>query len=703
MRADIICRVAATLLAVCFVATARADVCFTASIQRINSGSNLTRDCYPRAWVRAEDLRPGREVRGEARLKVEGDACEGVVAKWQVGLRKRERAIFKFHTDHPAPSSAANITLPERPVMKHDNDDDDGSQEDEPQDDDFVPGDIFSSHRSRSSRKYEKYERKMEEYSESIVVLPFDVRIATNVVFSSHWPEAQVSAKSLWVSRSAVRDVFDTVLDLPLSGTEEDTYHDESASTYLRPFRVNVPATNFPYTASTRSGIMASVGDEDISSVEEVFEYYFLLTYKDGTVLDVPAGMTAFVPASTEEQYERANTLPSVVRPVHLEVPKTDGDRSFIVLNKETPDCVGVQADNGLVSDWKVSVELPHDGILVAGTTPLLNVTIEQLGNSTEVPVQVSLHVKPCKRDTWAATYAFDEQHKAPTTTCDDGITMRPRMTFFRSYGIGDSREESVLMTRQGQNYGEAPEVGPAAMRRHMMGQPQDHGTAHVADGFLRKGTVQMNITIPDHIAFTYNQTLQSVENRLYVRIQTAFSCEMVKPLPSGGARAELLDDDLWSPRWHVRTTPSPDKQARKFGRVTGNVTVVILPPPESIWNASSLLIDYKDPAAKAIVISSIDAPALQQDDYPHVNTLIVESEQDRQLSKFDVYKRLPTCKDYKTHGHCRSGLGDELAGEVWARYQWRKAQDTASAVEKEASPSALTAGDTASMQVVLH
>lgn len=32
-----------------------------------------------------------------------------------------------------------------------------------------------------------------------------------------------MSAKSLWISRSAVRDVFDTVLDLPLSGTEEDS------------------------------------------------------------------------------------------------------------------------------------------------------------------------------------------------------------------------------------------------------------------------------------------------------------------------------------------------------------------------------------------------------------------------------------------------------------------------------------------------
>jgi hypothetical protein len=80
-----------------------------------------------------------------------------------------------------------------------------------------------------------------------------------------------------------------------------------------------------------------------ISSVEELFEYYFLLTYKDGTVVDVPAGVTAFVPASTAEQYERANSLPSVARPVHLSVPRV-GDRPSAA-PKETPDCVGVEVD----------------------------------------------------------------------------------------------------------------------------------------------------------------------------------------------------------------------------------------------------------------------------------------------------------------------------------------------------------------------
>lgn len=87
MRTDIAYWTAACLA---FAGVARAEAA-------INSNtSEVIRDCYPRAWVRAEDLSPGRQVRAEARLKVDGEGCEGLVTKWQVGLRKKERAIFKF-------------------------------------------------------------------------------------------------------------------------------------------------------------------------------------------------------------------------------------------------------------------------------------------------------------------------------------------------------------------------------------------------------------------------------------------------------------------------------------------------------------------------------------------------------------------------------------------------------------------------------
>lgn len=53
-----------------------------------------TWECDLRAWTRAPDLTPGSVIPAEARLAVNGSACEDVV-KWEVGLRYKERAIIK--------------------------------------------------------------------------------------------------------------------------------------------------------------------------------------------------------------------------------------------------------------------------------------------------------------------------------------------------------------------------------------------------------------------------------------------------------------------------------------------------------------------------------------------------------------------------------------------------------------------------------
>ena len=124
--------------------------------------------------------------------------------------------------------------------------------------------------------------------------------------------------------------------------------------------------------------------------------------------------------------------------------------------------------------------------------------TIEQLGNSTEVPAQVSVRVRPCKRDTWAATYAFDEQHKAQATTCDDGIALPTGMMHIRfsSYQSGGSGEESVLMTKPREyDDGASPRKAGPQMRR-MRDFYQDHGSVKVDAGFQRIKTMQVNLTM---------------------------------------------------------------------------------------------------------------------------------------------------------------------------------------------------------------
>jgi hypothetical protein len=59
-------------------------------------------DCHPRAWVRAPDLVPGMVTPAQARLSLNGTECPEL-KEWKVGLRMKERAIFKFQYV-PSPS-----------------------------------------------------------------------------------------------------------------------------------------------------------------------------------------------------------------------------------------------------------------------------------------------------------------------------------------------------------------------------------------------------------------------------------------------------------------------------------------------------------------------------------------------------------------------------------------------------------------------
>lgn len=51
--------------------------------------------CCPTAFIRAPDLRPGLTTTVDARLFMNGTTCDQV-EKWEVGLRLKEWAIFRF-------------------------------------------------------------------------------------------------------------------------------------------------------------------------------------------------------------------------------------------------------------------------------------------------------------------------------------------------------------------------------------------------------------------------------------------------------------------------------------------------------------------------------------------------------------------------------------------------------------------------------
>lgn len=51
--------------------------------------------CHAVGFIRAPDLRPGQTFDVDAKLVMHGKECEEV-EKWEVGLRLKERAIFRF-------------------------------------------------------------------------------------------------------------------------------------------------------------------------------------------------------------------------------------------------------------------------------------------------------------------------------------------------------------------------------------------------------------------------------------------------------------------------------------------------------------------------------------------------------------------------------------------------------------------------------
>jgi hypothetical protein len=64
-------------------------------VHRSDTDDNDSLDCRPVAFVRAADLVPNSVVPGEARLVMHGTGCRNV-QKWEIGLKLKERAIFRY-------------------------------------------------------------------------------------------------------------------------------------------------------------------------------------------------------------------------------------------------------------------------------------------------------------------------------------------------------------------------------------------------------------------------------------------------------------------------------------------------------------------------------------------------------------------------------------------------------------------------------
>ena len=130
----------------------------------------------------------------------------------------------------------------------------------------------------------------------------------------------------------------------------------------------------------------------------------------------------------------------------------------------------------------------------------MLPVTIHKTGNSFQVPTRISARITSCTRDTWAASYAFDTQHRRETTTCPDlessdgeSEQRRRRMPLF----MGDEGDR-ILHTKREEGY-EVPRIGARGPREmwldDMSGLPPIGSPTDLA-GFQGSATVLVNVTM---------------------------------------------------------------------------------------------------------------------------------------------------------------------------------------------------------------
>jgi hypothetical protein len=161
-------------------------------------------------------------------------------------------------------ASAANVTMPQRPVI------DDISVEDDDEEDvmgPFIQGDIFETHSVRQggrTRRWDAFRAKLRDYGMSCIRRVLQTMLIRSLV------EELLAARSLWTSRSATREVFDTSFSLsldaaqtgaswillPRSRADLEADHTDTRTTWLADFRVNVPSTNASSPRHTRAWLM---------------------------------------------------------------------------------------------------------------------------------------------------------------------------------------------------------------------------------------------------------------------------------------------------------------------------------------------------------------------------------------------------------------------------------------------------------------
>ncbi|KAG1779470.1 hypothetical protein EV702DRAFT_103564 [Suillus placidus] len=272
--------------------------------------------CWASAWVRAPDMVPGDIIAGDIRIKLSGPCTDA--ESYVLGLRYKEKIFWKLRRQ--------DAPIPKRPEIKYNSTD--------------------SNHDL------------------------FQVRIPVQTPYynETEWITYQnsVQSKDLWSVHEEERIAFE--IKTPLVGVEGA---ERLKTSFTTRFGILVPNTNYPPGLDYRRGIrrLHSQGDTDVIHSESIYEYFVEIRFGNGTISEIPAGITAFTPLYLSTQSDMPSGNVSLV--------PTDFSRN----SKPVVDV--------LRSNYTVELSFPNR--VYQNSSVNITATVHRMGytNRTDTPMQL--------------------------------------------------------------------------------------------------------------------------------------------------------------------------------------------------------------------------------------------------------------------------------------------------------------------------
>ncbi|KAG2135330.1 hypothetical protein DEU56DRAFT_807644 [Suillus clintonianus] len=298
--------------------------------------SDALPQCQARAWVRAPDMGPGDIIAGDVRIRLSGPCAD--VESYALGLRYKENIFWKLRsigfTHIIRDTCSLNLSrrrqdapIPKQPEFKY----------------------------NHTDSNYDLFQVRM----------PFYMTADYN---ETEWATYQnsVQNKELWSLYEEERIAFE--IKTPLVG-EKGT--DPLLKIFASRFGILVPNTNYPPGLDYRSNAWSipSAGATDTVSTESIYEYFVEIRFGNGTISEIPAGITSFTPLylSTKDDTLRRN--------ISL-VPQSPGRNSEPVVD---------------VLRSNYTIELSFPGRVYQNSSVNITATVHRMGytNRTDAPMQL--------------------------------------------------------------------------------------------------------------------------------------------------------------------------------------------------------------------------------------------------------------------------------------------------------------------------